>query len=427
MKEKIIFVAITCILIFLYISGSNAKKSNVKQAPVSNIQVKSNLSVQRYDNQLNNTKDIEQKNDKITNNVVSKNSKPVNQDIFEREKAVFEELKRQQQSQMKNNIPNNQYNQSRMSQVDALRARMANVNSNMPNQNNYSLDKNLAAEIEIDKPPTMAQVQEQKILTREYYIDKNLEQGDRDIPINQPTALSYKTRQEVFTERKKYVSESLFAHPNYDPSRGPIGQIESGKPWISTNLCRNADDSARVDGASEETRFLNNPSVLIGLQDALNWRHENGADDDPNCHKILLPYSARYIKNEKVIEVVYRGIPIIDNREFHYQFVAINAKDFGYEYAHLDNNKSENAAIFTNFNSLASSIVKFQDVLHRGGSCGVQGGCNNGSPHQPMLEFDYDPQIARNKVVFFIKLWRQRPNSFSTPADINERIILLPQ
>ena len=85
-----------------------------------------------------------------------------------------------------------------------------------------------------------------------------------DIPVNLPTAFSNLTKNEILDIRKKYVATSLFANQNYTPSESVFGSIEDNKPWISTNLCHKPDEPLRTDGVSEEARFINNPTILVG-------------------------------------------------------------------------------------------------------------------------------------------------------------------
>ncbi|MBQ4123471.1 hypothetical protein IJD44_07135 [bacterium] len=332
-------------------------------------------------------------------------------EIRRREQAVFDNLKTQQ------------YNELQRQRSISYNARMnANTNQQYNNNQNSSLDDYLLNNIALDVPPSGQQMQQGTMATRDFYIEQNLKQGDRTIPINQPTALSYKSKQEIFDIRKHYVSQSLFSYPNYEPAKEPFGQIENSLPWISTNYCRGKDQHhSNVDGLSEESRFLNNPSILVGI----DWPY---SPHDENCNAerdIIMPSSARYIKDEKLIEVTYNGLPFKHNDDSPYELNGLNARDFGYQYAMLDPDKSENSLMFVNFNSIASEVVEFRNFIHRGNSCGVEGGCNNGSPHQPMLNFTY--KFPDMKVVMYIKLWRKKPKLYTEEADINQKIIILPK
>ena len=78
-----------------------------------------------------------------------------------------------------------------------------------------------------------------------------------------------------------------------------------------------------------------------------------------------------------------------------------------------------------NEDNLGTSVHEFQNYIHVGGSCGREGGCNNGSPRQSFSEFKSNATKYnyQNREIY-IKLWKSMPTSPQSPADITERIIL---
>jgi len=54
--------------------------------------------------------------------------------------------------------------------------------------------------------------------------------------------------------------------------------------------------------------------------------------------------------------------------------------------------------------------VRILHFIHRGGSCGYPGGCNNGSPYQP--EFD-NFRVEALPAQFEVLLWHDRPKGIS--------------
>ena len=71
-------------------------------------------------------------------------------------------------------------------------------------------------------------------------------------------------------------------------------------------------------------------------------------------------------------------------------------------------------AIFARVNvskdDLPCEAVRILHFIHRGGSCGYPGGCNNGSPYQPELDnFRVEALPAHLDVL----LWRNRPKDIS--------------
>lgn len=253
--------------------------------------------------------------------------------------------------------------------------------------------------------------------------------GIQEILVNQPIGLSGKSKDEIYNIRKKYVSQSIFAAPDYEPSDEVFGGIESGKPWIENNICKEPDNSSamRHNKASEETRFINNPALLVAIEYPFSFsdypNEEWCADPENN----LIPDSIQYDGDKKEITVYYTMLPfkIHDNFSF-YQFNGINARDLGYNYAYVDKGKSTFNVKFTDSNNMGNSVISFQNYIHLGSSCGVSGGCNNGSPRQSFLEFRYEEDDYSDEYdgTIYIKLWKSQPASYTDTADITEKIII---
>ena len=173
---------------------------------------------------------------------------------------------------------------------------------------------------------------------------------------------------------------------------------------------------SETDGLSEESRFINNPSLLV----AADYSHITMSADERYNYLNAMPSSIKYNKEENLIEVIYPNMHVRGN----YDLNGLNARDFGYKYALLDNDKSKNVKM-KEYSNISNTIVEFKNFIHTGKSCGVSGGCNNGSPYQPMLIFEYPDQSL--EVVLYIKLWREKPSNYNAPADINEKITILPK
>lgn len=243
------------------------------------------------------------------------------------------------------------------------------------------------------------------------------------IPYNYPENLSGKTKEEIFDIRKEYVSKSIFADENYTPSEEVFGQIESGKPWMSLNICKEKGEPNNTFGPSEEGRFIYNPSVLVALDHPFIFysSQKEWCTSDLNN---LIPKEVSYNKTTREITVVYSALPFKTSKDF-YDFNGVNARDFGYNFIFLDLSKSTFAPEFLNRENISNSIWEFQNFIHLGGSCGVEGGCNNGSPAQPMLFFGNTGYNSDGKNgIIYLKLWKERPASPQDVPDIAEKIIL---
>lgn len=247
-----------------------------------------------------------------------------------------------------------------------------------------------------------------------------------NIVVNPPTPLSGKTKSEIYRARKEFVKRSIFARANYEPSEDVFGGIESGKPWISANVCAQPDTGhLGITGPSEESRFINNPTMLVAIEYPFVV-HYTDLKICEGSNSELIPTKITYSPSKKEITVTYYHLPFTtNNNSSFYMFNGVNARDLGYKYAYLDSSKSTYKVDFTNSDNLSTRVHEFQNFIHLGSSCGHEGGCNNGSPRQSFLEFKSNATEynSKNKEIY-IKLWKSMPKSPDAPADVTERIIL---
>ena len=210
----------------------------------------------------------------------------------------------------------------------------------------------------------------------------------QEIIVNPPTPLSGKSKSEVYNIRKEYVKSSIFARANYEPSQQVFGAIESGKPWISANVCAEPQTGLLgISGPSEESRFINNPIMLVAIEYPFIV-HYTDSDRCSSKRAELIPRKITYSKSKKEITVTYYHLPFTtNNNTSFYCFNGLNAVDLGYKYAYVDKNKSTYDVDFINGDNFSTAVHEFQNYIHLGGSCGREGGCNNGSPRQPFSEF----------------------------------------
>ena len=88
----------------------------------------------------------------------------------------------------------------------------------------------------------------------------------------------------------------------------------------------------------------------------------------------------------------------------------------GYNYVYAS--KAENIR-FAEAQNISNTVTPTRGFYHRGGSCKVEGGCNNYSPRQYELEFyltDLPAEID-------MKLWQAYPSDVDRQADISYRLI----
>lgn len=249
-----------------------------------------------------------------------------------------------------------------------------------------------------------------------------------DIQINPPTELSYKLKENIYASRIDYVQNSIFHSGNYHPSDEVFGSIESGKPWIANDICKDWQTKAlKIDGPSEEARFINNPTILVAIEYPFSFSNFDDVSWCTNSISTISPTKITYQKSKNEITVSYKRLPFeTENNHSFYTFNGVNARDLGYKYAYIDQSKTTyDKIIFQNDRNISKGIIEFQNFIHLGSSCKVPGGCNNGSPRQTYLEFkQQDTDYSQSNGEIYIKLWHKKPSSPSQKADIIEKIII---
>ena len=252
---------------------------------------------------------------------------------------------------------------------------------------------------------------------------KNLEEVF--INVNYPPSLSYKSKNEIYKMRKQYVSESIFNNSDYELSDAVFGQIENKKPWMTINPCEKPEESQHgITGPSEEGRWIANPAMLVAVEYPFFLSNDHDYNWCNSEEASLIPKKITYTPKDNIITVVYRSLPIVIQNNSFYTFNGVNARDFGYKYAYLDKNKSTYKLDFLSSDNISNEVITFQNFIHLGSSCGHAGGCNNGSPRQPKLEFTYkSDKYTHKNAVIYLKLWKKQPQSVNEPADIIEKII----
>lgn len=245
------------------------------------------------------------------------------------------------------------------------------------------------------------------------------------VPVRAPVALSGASRKEVFDLRKDAVLKSPFAQENYRPLDAVFGQIESGKPWYALTLCR-GQKQAETEGLSEETRFINNPTALVAINPNIVFITENKDwcfKDDYNSIMQKITYDGP----NKEITVTYLDLPLEVKNRAPYELNGTNARDLGYPFVYVDMARSTYKISFRQTPNASTDVYQFRNFLHTGSSCDVPGGCNNGSPNQPEVQFDKPLKNSRWPREIYLKLWKERPQSPEDEPDLVERIIILPK
>ncbi len=247
------------------------------------------------------------------------------------------------------------------------------------------------------------------------------------IEINEHISLSEKTKEEIFDLRKDYVSNSIFASPNYEPSEEVFGQIIDQMPWISTDFCSSAPDwIANIDGPAIHSIYITNPSIPI-LLDLPYYLSKNDPND--RCSTMtyyLTPLEATYSEEKKEVTVTY-PLPHVMHSNAAFQLVGVNARDFGYNYIFLDEDKSTYKIKYMEEDNVSNKVIRLEDFIHLGTACHHESGCNNLSPMKNDLEFQppEPSSVTKSKVQLYLKLWKEEPSSAYAEPDFTERIIFI--
>lgn len=247
-------------------------------------------------------------------------------------------------------------------------------------------------------------------------------QGEYEIPVNNMEDLNFKTKQEIYDLRKRYVREHGNLVTSYEPSEAVFGQIADRAPWWGIyGIYGYGPGERSIEGPSEETRFLLNPYLLVGLSERNAFTTSASLNDTLAFYP--KPLRIRWQADASLETVDYNvtdHFSYVSNNRFYptdekkLLLIAYNARDLGFGYLYIDPVKSEGVEC-TNGCGRAVAIRQF---IHRGGSCGYPGGCNNMSPYQPELVIDVKMIPARA----YIKLWRTYPQDVNGHCDMTVMI-----
>lgn len=249
-----------------------------------------------------------------------------------------------------------------------------------------------------------------------------------NLNINPPSEYDFHSRLEIENLRKSFANQ----HPElllyqYTPMPAIFNQIEDGKPWWGLDGQVFYDSGSRsIDGLSEESRFINNPFMLVCANMLLSgYEYESSkfpSKEDfalsglplecPPSQAVIYPRESREVISYNVTNFIQTSAKILDlplqlgNAPF--DVVAYNARDFGFNYLAVSPRYSQNV------NRTSDRPIEIVQYIHCGGSCGYNGGCNNMSPY---IEGLHSLSLKALPAQAFIHLWRARPSSVDQAPD----------
>lgn len=247
------------------------------------------------------------------------------------------------------------------------------------------------------------------------------------LAINPATDLNFKSKQEVLAWRTQYAMQ----HPElllyqYTPAHAVFEAIEDGKPWWGMKGQMFFGPGQRsIEGASEETRFLNNPFLLVQanmVMDEFTYSTSQfkNKEDLANTDMPLecSPQSAYIYPSGRTEQITYNVTEFLSRTSeatharnklssAKFDLVAYNAKDMGFNWISVSRQYSVNV-------DKATTPIAIDQYIHCGGTCGYPGGCNNMSPYNEHL-FGLSLKDLPARVVVY--LWNKRPASEAESAD----------
>jgi hypothetical protein len=245
-----------------------------------------------------------------------------------------------------------------------------------------------------------------------------------EIPIQPMSEFDGESRDAIIGHRIDAIS-ALRSNPmldaliptSYAPISPVFGQIESGAPWWGIHgIFFFGPGQRSISGPSEESRFLMNPLLLVGLVEDRAFITQEYPDDSktyyPRLRSLSIAPATRTIDARYEVGGYLEYLRLIgqdvDGRP-QFSLAAYNARDFGYNFLAIDTLRSRGAMT----PNAATVVVPNLHFIHRGGSCGYPGGCNNMSPHQPEINF----YVRSIPVTVVVKLWNAAPSSPQQDAD----------
>lgn len=231
---------------------------------------------------------------------------------------------------------------------------------------------------------------------------------------------------EIFRRRTALLrKETTLAPQTYSPSSLVFGEMEEKKPyWGINGIFLYGPGERSIEGASEESRFILNPYLLVGVIESHAFIPRSpqftGEDVYPRPLELELNAHDRTARVRYDVTRFFRYLKHIgswDPDSSVLNLVAYNARDLGFNFLWVDATISPGISWFGEPNTAAPII----QMLHTGGSCGFPGGCNNMSPADNRMLFS----VAMLPAKISLKLWRDAPKSVRDEADMRYTIELV--
>jgi hypothetical protein len=227
------------------------------------------------------------------------------------------------------------------------------------------------------------------------------------IALQPPQELDYMRKAEVLRLREGAVNQ----HPellaaNYRPSDAIFDQIVNGLPWwgIAGQFYYGRGERS-IEGPSEESRFILNPYLLAAAEFYTrldNTRIPESKASQPGFRFYCEPYLLHWQPRRAYAEAHYRASCVESIGGGFFDLIAYNARDLNLNYIYVSYPDSQGISK----GDAPITAYANPQYIHRGGSCGYPGGCNNMSPRTPEID---GIRITRLPAKVVIWLWEEDP------------------
>ena len=237
--------------------------------------------------------------------------------------------------------------------------------------------------------------------------------GIIELDIHSPISLNFKSRDEVLRLRTEKImrNRQLLTSP-YVPTPAVFGQIADGAPWWGNEgIFYHGPGPHSIEGHSLQSRYLLNPFLLVAPEFHDDWQFQGTATEASPLPPYCAPQDLRWRTQDAYAEVTYAASCIAMRQMKKFDLVAFNASDFGLKYIFVSYAESKNV---TKQNA-PTNAYRNPQLIHKGGSCGYPGGCNNMSPTTPAID---GIQLLGLPAFIMVYLWKEQPNSVSQAPDM---------
>lgn len=250
--------------------------------------------------------------------------------------------------------------------------------------------------------------------------------------LNKPANLNFLNKKDILAEREQCLKQGLaLLVDKYKPEAYVFQNIEDHKPWWGMHGAFVWGPGQRsIEGSAEESRFILNPLLLVGVNSAtaLIWEKDKISEtdlNDPSFPFCWLPTALSFYPELSVAHATYSVSDFnkeIKKRKDKLRFnpdlimlnrfglVAYNARDFGFQYIYVDIAKSIN---IVNINGRLGPVL-IKQLIHCGNSSQYPGGCNNMSPAMPEIDHFAISNLPARACVY---LWKSQPRSITNKPD----------